>query len=142
MFLNNLMNYLSMKLAFAAEDLIIGIVCGLLLVGYTGRYFSLKLGNVLYVVAFVIFIIFIVLDIVFGFSDLTTHFGFIVSSILHSLTDLILALALISFFSGFSIPYITEFLVPYLQNEAYIFGAGLFFIIGNLIWLVIYPFTY
>ena len=131
-----------MKLTIPIEDLIVGIICGILLIGYTERYFSLKLNHFVYVVAFIIYIVFIILDIAYEFSDLTTHFGFIVFSIIHSLIDLILSLALISFFSGWNIPYITSFIVPYLQNEAYIFGAGLFFIIGNVIWLVIYPFTY
>ena len=131
-----------MKLAVPIEDLIIGIVCGLLLIGYTGRYFSLKLNNTIYVIAFIIYIIFIILDIAYEFSDLTTHFGFIVFSIINNLIDLILSLALISFFSGWNLPYVTSIIVPYFQNEVYIFGAGAFFIIGNLIWLVIYPFTY
>ena len=131
-----------MKLTVPFEDLIIGIICGLLLVGYTGRYFSLKLPNPVYIIAFVIYIIFIGLDIVYEFSDLTTHFGFIVVSILHNLADLVLSLALISHFSGWNIPYITEFLVPYLQSEAVIFGVGAYLVAASVIWIVVYPFTY
>ena len=129
-----------MKFIFAAEDTIIGIICGLLLIGLTGRFFSLKLSNMLYVVIFIVFVFFILLDIFNEIRDLTTHFGFIVFSLLHSLVDLGIALAVISHFSGWNIPYITSTFVPYLQNEAVIFWLGVFLVIGNVIWLILYPF--
>lgn len=131
-----------MKLTVAIEDLIIGIVCGLLLIGYAGRFFSLKLNKYVYVVAFMIYIVFIILDILYEFSDLTTHFGFIVLSILHNLIDLVLSLGIISYFSKWNIPYITSLLVPYLESQTFIFGIGAFLVIGNVFWLVVYPFTY
>ena len=129
-----------MKFIFAAEDTIIGIVCGLLLIGLTGRFFSLKLNNMLYVVIFIVFLFFILLDIFNEIRDLTTHFGFIVFSLLHSLVDLGIALVVISHFSGWNIPYITSIFVPYLQNEAVIFWLGVFLVVGNVIWLILYPF--
>ncbi len=129
-----------MKLIFAAEDTIIGIICGLLLIGFTGRLFSLKLNNFLYVIAFIAYAVFILLDIINEIRDLTTHFGFIVFSLAHSLVDLGIALAVISHFSKLNIPYITSALVPYLQNEAVIFYAGIFLVIGNIVWLILYPF--
>lgn len=129
-----------MKFTFAAEDTIAGIICGLLLIGLTGRFFSLKLSNALYVIAFIAFSVFILLDIVNELRDLTTHFGFIVFSLLHSLVDLGIALAFISHFSGFSIPYITAIFVPYLQNEVIVFWLGVFLVVGNVVWLILYPF--
>lgn len=129
-----------MKLLFAAEDTIIGIICGLLLIGLTGKFFSLKLSNVVYVIAFIIYSLFILLDIVNEIKDLTTHFGFIVFSLLHSLLDLGVALVVISYFSGWNIPYITSVFVPYLKNEAFIFYTGAFLVVGNGIWIMLYPF--
>ena len=129
-----------MKLLFAAEDTIIGIICGLLLIGFTGRFFSLKLSGTLYLIAFIIYAFFILLDIFNEIRDLTTHFGFIVFSLLHSFMDLGISITFISHFSGWEIPYITATFVPYLQNEAMIFYAGMFLVIGNVIWLVLYPF--
>lgn len=129
-----------MKLIFAAEDAIIGIICGLLLIGLTGRFFSLKLSNTIYVIAFIVYAFFIILDIINEIRDLTTHFGFIVFSLFHSLVDLVIALAFFSHFSGLSIPYITTNFVPYLQNEIVIFWLGVFLVVGNIIWLCLYPF--
>ena len=129
-----------MKFLFAAEDTIIGIVCGLLLIGLTGRFFSLKLSNITYLIIFIVYAAFILFDILNEIRDLTTHFGFIAFSLLHSFVDLGIAIALISHFSGWRIPYITSTFVPYLQNELFIFYAGIFLVVGNVIWLMLYPF--
>ena len=129
-----------MKLLFAAEDTIIGIICGVLLVGFTGRYFSLKLSSIIYVIVFIIYGFFILLHIFNEVKDLTTHFGFIVFSLLHSFADLGITLAVISYFGSFNIPYITSTLVPYLENADMLFYAGAFLVIGNAVWLCLYPF--
>ena len=129
-----------MKFIFAAEDTIFGIICGLLLIGLTGRFFTLKLGNFLYAAVFIIYVFFLLLDIINELRDLTTHFGFIVFSLLHSAADSIIALTAISHFSGWNIPYVTATFVPYMQNESIIFGLGIFLVAGNVLWLVLYPF--
>ena len=129
-----------MKVLFAAEDTIIGIICGLLLIGFTGRFFSFKLSDILYIIAFTVYAFFILLDIFNELRDLTTHFGFIAFSLAHSIMDLGIAVTFISHFSGWSIPYITSTFVPYLQNEANMYYAGIFLVIGNAIWLILYPF--
>ena len=129
-----------MKFLFEFEDAVVGIICGLLLIGLTGRFFSLKLSNTIYLIAFIIFAISIVLDIIFEFSDLKVHFNFTIASLIHSIADFIIALAFVSHFSGFNLPYITPNLVPYLQNEITIFWLGIFLVAGNAVWLLLYPF--
>lgn len=131
-----------MKSALVIEDLIIGIICGLLLIGFTGKFFSLKFSKWVYIIAFIIYIPFIVLDIINELADLTTHMGFILLSILHNIVDIAISLTFISFFSGWSIPYVTAILVPFLQNEIMIFYTGIFLVVTNAIWIAIYPFTY
>jgi len=129
-----------MKLLFAAEDTIVGIICGLLLVGFTGRYFSLKLNNAVYIIAFIVYGIFLLFDIINELRDLSTHFGFIVFSLLHTFVDFGIVATFLSYFGGWNIPYITSALVPYLKDETMIFYAGAFLVIGNVIWLILYPF--
>ncbi|MBI2650543.1 hypothetical protein HYX04_04480 [Candidatus Woesearchaeota archaeon] len=131
-----------MKLAFEAEDAIIGIACGLLLLGLTGRFFSLKLNDWAYVIAFIALIISIFLDVINEFSDLSTHFGLIMLALLHNLVDLAISLAFISHFTKWNIPYITQYLVPYLHNESIVAGIGIFLVVSNAIWLLTMPFWY
>lgn len=128
-----------MKFAIEAEDAIIGILCGLLILTYTGRVYPLKLNSWIYVAAFVIFIIFIFLDIINEFKD-WTQIGLTLLSIAHNLIDLMIALAFISHFSGLNIPYVTSALAPYLQNGPVIAGAGIFLIATNALWLLTMPF--
>ena len=129
-----------MKFLFEFQDAVVGIICGLLLIGLTERFFSLELSNWVYAIAFIIFAISIILDILFEFSDLRVHFNFTIASLIHSIADLIIALSFISHFSGFNIPYITSNLVPYLQNEVTVFWLGIFLVAGNAVWLLLYPF--
>ena len=129
-----------MKFLFAAEDTILGIICGLLLIGLTERLFSLKLSDIIYVISFLIYGFLILLDIFNELRDLTTHFGFIAFSLLHSLIDLGIALTVISNFSGWNLPYITSLFVPYMQSQEIVFWLGAFLVAGNVIWLILYPF--
>lgn len=128
-----------MKFAIEAEDAVIGIACGALLLGLAGKFFSLKLPDSVYAIAFAIFIIFIILDIINEFKDLSS-IGLIFLSILHNIVDLIISLTFISHFTGISIPYITPYLVPFLQNPEIIAGAGIFLIVTNALWLLTMPF--
>ena len=129
-----------MKLTIEAEDAIVGIVCGLLLLGLTGIFFTLKLSNIVYAISFIIFIIFIVLDVVNDLRYLVSHFKIVLLSILHNLVDLVIALAFVSYFTGYNIPVITSSLVPYLQSEQIIMWAGIFLVVTNTIWLITLPF--
>lgn len=128
-----------MKFAIEAEDSIIGIACGILLLGFAGKFFSLKLHDSVYVIAFGIFIIFIILDIINEFKDLSS-LGLIFLSILHNLVDLAVSLTFISHFAGINMPYITQYLVPYLQNPEIIAGIGIFLVVSNALWLITMPF--
>ena len=128
-----------MKFAIEAEDAIIGIICGLLIITYTGKLYPLKLNEFVYVAAFGVFIIFIILDIINEFKD-WTQIGLTLLSIAHNIIDLAIALAFISHFSGLSIPYITSTLVPSLQNEPIMAGVGIFLVASNALWLLTMPF--
>lgn len=129
-----------MKIAIEAEDSIIGIVCGLLLLGLTGTFFTLKLSNIVYAMFFIIFIIFIILDLINEIRWLASYFKIVLLSMLHNLADLAIALAFVSHFTGYNIPAITSRLVPYLQNDQIIMWAGIFLAVTNTIWLVTLPF--
>ena len=128
-----------MKFAIEAEDAIIGIICGLLVITYTGKLYPLKLNEFVYVAAFVVFIIFIILDVINEFKD-WSQIGLTLLSIAHNAIDFVIALAFISHFSGLNMPYITSTLVPYLQNEQILLGAGIFLAVSNAVWLITMPF--
>ena len=82
-----------MKFAIEAEDAIIGIICGLLIITYTGKIYPLKLNEFVYVAAFAVFIIFIILDVINEFKD-WSQIGLTLLSIMHNLIDLGISLNL------------------------------------------------
>lgn len=129
-----------MKFLFAAEDTIVGIVCGLLLIGYAGRYFSLILPGWAYTIAFVLYLIVLVFDIFNELSDLSGHTLYFVISFLHTAVDILIALAFLSKFSGWTIPWITAYLGAYTVSLDITFWAGVVLIAGGTAWLIAYPF--
>ena len=140
-FINHFFKNNNMKMIFEAEDAIVGVICGLLVLGLTGKYFSLKLPPFVYVIAFGILIFFILLDLVNEVKDLSTHLGLIILSIIHNLIDLVIAFGFISYFTKWNIPYITVSLVPYLQNEIVLYWVAMFLVAGNVICFFIFPFA-
>ena len=128
-----------MKFAIEAEDAIIGIICGFLIITYAGKLYPLKLNEFVYAAAFAVFIVFIILDIINEFKD-WSQIGLTLLSIAHNAVDFVISLAFISHFSGLNIPYVTSTLVPYLQNEQILLGAGIFLAASNAVWLATMPF--
>ncbi len=128
-----------MKLSIEAEDAIIGIICGVLLLGFTGTFFTLKLSNIFYVIAFIIFIVFILLDFINEFRWIASHFKIVLLSMAHNIIDLIISLGYISYFTGFNIPLITSRILPYLQNQEITKWMGVFLAVSNAVWLVTLP---
>ena len=128
-----------MKLTFDAEDAIIGIGVGLLVLGLSGKYFSLELNKWAYVIAEIIFAIFIVLDILNEFVKFESHPLTIFILVIHNLIDLTICAALFSKFAEYNIPYITDKLVPFLSDPVALFYIGAFLVVGNALWLVTLP---
>jgi hypothetical protein len=129
-----------MKIAIDAEDAIIGIICGLLLLGLTGTFFELELSNIVYAIAFAVFIIFIIFDVVNDLLYIASHFMVVILAMAHNAVDFVISAAFVSHFTGYDIPIITSSIVPYLQNEQVVMWAGLFLVVTNGLWLVTLPF--
>src|SRR3989338_7521759 len=129
-----------MKLAFDYEDAIVGIIIGLLVLGLSGKYFSLTMNKLIYVIGFAIFIVFIILDVLYEFTQWSCSMIITFLLVIHNIIDGIISVAFISKFTGYSVPFITQYLVPLLESPANLFYIAAFLIIGNALWLVTAPF--
>ena len=129
-----------MKLSFDAEDAIIGILVGLLVLGLSGKYYQMELNKWVYIIAAAAFAIFIVLDILNEIVKFESHPLTIGILIIHNLIDLVLMAALFSKFSEYNIPFVTETIVPYFSDPVALFYVGAFLAVGNALWLVSLPF--
>ncbi len=129
-----------MKLLFEAEDCVVGIGVGLLMIGLSEFYFTVPNWPVLWGIAFLISLIFSVLDVFYTFSDFGEHIGMHVLLLLNNLVDGFIELALAAKFLGFEIPTISEFLNPFLEDPVVLFWVGVFFIGSSIFWLIYTPF--
>ncbi|HII65269.1 TPA: hypothetical protein HA295_00660 [Candidatus Woesearchaeota archaeon] len=128
-----------MKLTVAVEDCIIGAVMGLLMVGLSGKFFSLKLPDILYALGFGLFLVFIILDLINEIANFSGSMMIIFLTFAHNIIDAVLTVAFISKFTAYTIPYITDYAVPLLSTPEGIFYAGAFLVVANAIWIFTAP---
>ena len=128
-----------MKLTLPVEDCIAGAIMGLLMVGLSGKFFSLTLPNTIYTLGFGVFCVFIVLDLINEVANFSGSMMIITLTFAHNIVDGILAVAFISKFTGAAIPYITQYVVPLLATPEGLFYAGAFLVVANVAWIVTAP---
>ena len=130
-----------MKFWFEAEDCIIGVFVGLLIIGLSGKFIQLPKLNILWGFLFLVSLIFTILDVVYTFMDFGGHLALIVLLFINNIVDFIIELALaVKYLNlGITLPYISQFM-PLLDDPLILFVIGIFFIISSIFWLVIFPF--
>ena len=127
-----------MKLLVEIEDQIVGIITGILVIAFTEKYFKIPYSKTLLIISLVLFFIFLVLDIFYNFKDIgCQHIGWMIAAQLNSLVDIALVASMFSWLTKISLPF-TEIIVPYFENASIVLGVGFFFLIGSVIWLVLY----
>ena len=127
-----------MKLLVEIEDQLAGIVAGIMVIAFTGKYFTIPYSKTLLIISLVLFFIFLVLDIFYNFKDIGgQHIGWMIIAQLNSLVDIAFVASLFSWLTKISLPF-TEVLVPYFENSSIVLGVGFFFVIGSVIWLILY----
>ncbi|MBI2652802.1 hypothetical protein HYX00_05025 [Candidatus Woesearchaeota archaeon] len=128
-----------MKLLVEIEDQLAGIAAGIMVIAFTERYFKIPYSKTLLIISLIVFFIFLILDIIYNFIDVGgQHIGWMLLGLIHSLIEMALVASLFSWLIKINIPYLTELVVPYFDNPSIVLGVGFFFVIGSLIWLVIY----
>lgn len=128
-----------MKFGLAVEDCIIGAIMGALMVGLSGKFFSLVLPDVIYILGFGIFLVFIFLDLINEVATFSGSFVVITLTFAHNIVDGILAVTFISKFTNYTLPFITDYVVPLLSSSEGLFYAGAFLVVANVAWIVTTP---
>jgi len=130
-----------MKFAFESEDCIYGIIIGMLVIGFSGKYFNVPNIPYLWGALFAVAVILTILDIFHTFTDLGRHPIALILVLLNNLIDGALQIAYMGKFFKFSIPKLSAFINPYLANNTYVFYIGVFFVVTSFIWLIVWPMT-
>jgi len=129
-----------MKMIFESEDCILGILVGLAIIGMSGKLFNLPYAKTILMVLIPIYLIVIVLDVVHEFSELSRHFMFVGSALLHNTFDIILCVAFYALFFSFNIPLISS-LTGYLSEVTILYYLGIFEVASHVVWLALSPFN-
>lgn len=124
-----------MKLIFEAEDCIVGIGIGLLMIGLSGKYFTLPKLNYLWAIAFFVSFLLTIFDVVHTFSDLAFHPMLLVLLLANNIIDGIIEIALTAKYFGFTLGKVSTLLNPYFDKPEVMFIIGIFFIVSSVFWL-------
>ena len=128
-----------MKLLVEIEDQLAGIAAGIMVIAFTEKYFKIPYSRTFLIISLVLFFIFLVLDVIYNFVDIGgQHIGWMFLGLIHSLVEMAIVASLFSWLTKISVPYLTELVVPYFENPPIVLGVGYFFVIGSVIWLIIY----
>tara|TARA_B100001971_G_scaffold205655_1_gene223416 strand:- start:1257 stop:1718 length:462 start_codon:yes stop_codon:yes gene_type:complete len=128
-----------MKFLHEIEDCIIGIIVGLILIGLSGYYFSLPGWGNLWGFIFIVSAFFTVLDVINTLKDLGGHLLALIALLLNNFIDIVLEVALAGMYLGFSIPYISDFINPFLEDPLYLLIIGIFFVVSSIFWIIASP---
>ena len=132
------------KLFFDSEDALFGMIVGALVLGLAGSLpgnVKIPYNKEILIGALVLYIPIILMDIGHEIHDLSRHPFFILLSILHSIVDLAIIAGFFSFFFKYKIAYISQYVVPLLNSNTTLTYVGYFLLIGNFMWLILYPFV-
>jgi len=131
-----------MKLFFAQEDAAYGILVGLFIIGLSGRFYDIsKIANIkiIPIALFALSLFLTGLDIA---HNITNLFGvhIIATSLLfiNNLIDAAIEVGFLSLYTSIKVPVISNYL-SYLQDPVALFYIGVFFVVTNIIWILVYP---
>ena len=125
-----------MKLLHESEDCIFGIILGILIIGFSGKFFTLPKLNIVWGILFAIAVVLSVLDVINTLTDLGYHHLVLIGAFLNNLIDLIIEVLFMAKYFGFSIPFFSKLVNPLLSNPTYLFCIGVFVIATSVFWLI------
>ena len=117
------------------EDMIAGILLGIIMIGKEGSIFTLPYADKLFNIFLFIFIILAILDIFYELKTITEDFFFSILAVVWNIVEIILCLKFISEIFGLALDFTS--MIPLIGSIGLI-GIGIFFIAGNIIWLYLY----
>ncbi|MFH1275508.1 MAG: hypothetical protein ABIH82_00190 [Candidatus Woesearchaeota archaeon] len=130
-----------MKLIFAEEDSVYGILMGVLIIGLSGKYFNVPDLPSVWGAMFCISLLFSALDFAHAFTRFSRHIGIVILHFANIVIDIVLEVSFISMFFKFEVPFISTMTVPLLQAPETLFIVGIFYVVSNVFWVVAFPMT-
>jgi len=123
-----------MKL-FGYEDMIAGILLGIIMIGASGKFFTLPYNDLLLKIFLFLFLILAILDVIHEIRTLEEGLFWTIFAVVWNLVEIVLVLGYI--FEIFELPFEIITMVP-LVGVVGMLGVGIFLILGNIMWMYFY----
>lgn len=117
------------------EDIIAGIFLGIVMVGASGKLYTLPYNDKLLIAFLFLFLILAVLDIIYEIKTIMEDVFFSIFAVLWNIIEIIIVIGYIS--QIFKLPFEIIAIIPFIGIMG-MFGIGIFFILGNIMWLYFY----
>jgi hypothetical protein len=95
--------------------------------------------GILWGLIFAASILFTAFDVIHTLRDLGGHILALLILLLNNLVDIIIEVALVGKHFGFNVPYISEYIGPYLEEPLYLLIIGIFFVVSSIFWIIASP---
>jgi len=117
------------------EDIIAGILLGIIMVGASGKFFTLPYNDLLLRVFLFLFLILAIIDIIYELKTIGEHIFFTIAAVVWNIIEILIVLWNISNIFKLNFGFIMALPVIGVLG---LFGAGIFFVFGNIMWLYLY----
>ena len=117
------------------EDMIVGILLGIIMIGVSGKYYTLRFNDILLMIFLFLFLVVSVLDIINEVSTLEEGLLWTIFAVIWNAVEIMLVVGYISEKFEFGFKMVT--LVPFIGIIG-MTGVGLFFMLGNIMWMYFY----
>ncbi len=117
------------------EDMLVGILLGVVMIGASGKFFTLPYNDKLLIGFLFLFLILAILDIIHEIKTLEEGLFWTFFAVVWNIVEIILAIAYI--LEIFELPFTIIETFPIIGFGGML-GAGIFFILGNIMWFYFY----
>ncbi len=123
-----------MKL-FGFEDMIAGILLGIVMIGASGKLFTLPYADKLLIILLFVFLVLAVIDIIHEIKTLEEGLFWTILAVVWNVVEVIIVIGYLA--QIFNLPFQIISFVPFIGVIGML-GTGLFFILGNVMWSYFY----
>lgn len=123
-----------MKL-FGFEDMIAGILLGIVMIGASGKFFTLPYNDLLLRIFLFLFLLLAVLDIIHEIRTLEEGLFWTIFAVVWNSVEIVIVLGYIS--DIFKLGFEVIAMLPFVGVVGML-GVGGFFILGNIMWMYFY----
>lgn len=117
------------------EDMIAGILLGVIMIGASGKLFTLPYNDILLKVFLFLFLLLAILDVIHEIRTLEEGLFWTIFAVVWNVVEIIIVVGYI--FEIFKLPFEIIPIIPFIGVMGML-GVGVFFILGNIMWMYFY----